>query len=318
MPHFSNTDQPENILGTAGADVFEILTGSGAGNDVFFGMAGNDTASGGTGDDFLDGGTGSNALYGGAGDDVVSASDPSLLNANVLHGGSGDDVVITTGGHDALFGDAGIDTAEFNFVTVGITVDLGASIDVIDLGVFGSVAISGFENVTTWSGADSVTGSDQANLIVTNGGNDTVRGLGGDDVITGGGGEDHIYGGSGNDALVGNAGRDTLFGGAGSDVFAFLKVTDSRAGHGDQIGDFVSGVDVFNMEGFLDLTGHVSPGPRICHFSFIGAAHFSGHADEVRFQNGVLQADTDQNGIADFSIKLLGVAALADIDFMFS
>ena len=148
MTHFPNTAQPDTILGTAGADVFEILTGSGAGNDIFFGMAGNDTASGGTGDDFLDGGTGNNRMYGGAGDDVVSASDPSHLNVNVLHGGSGDDVVITTGGNDLLFGDSGVDTLQINFITTGIVVSLTGP-QKVNLGALGTLTIADFENVTT-------------------------------------------------------------------------------------------------------------------------------------------------------------------------
>ena len=318
MTDYTNTSQPDNITGTALADSFSILTGSGAGNDVFFGFGGDDTAYGGTGDDFLDCGTGDNLIYGGFGDDIVTAADRSRLTTNQMFGGGGDDVLITSGGNDSLDGGIGIDTLQINFIKTGVVVDLGAGFHTVDLGARGTLQIVGFENVTTWSGADKVTGSAGPNLIVTNGGNDTISGQDGNDVMLGGGGNDVLYGGLGNDNMAGNAGHDTMSGGNGADEFAFLRASDSPVAHGDQINNFVPGQDIINMEGFLDMSGHVSNGPRICSFTFIGTAHFSGTGDEVRFQNGVLQADSDQNGQADFSVQMAGVAALTGLDFMFS
>lgn len=79
-------DQSHTIVGTEGADVLAITTGSGtllggaggdsltggSGNDVLYGHEGNDTLVGGAGNDLLVGGAGNDRLTGGLGSDVFA------------------------------------------------------------------------------------------------------------------------------------------------------------------------------------------------------------------------------------------------------
>jgi hypothetical protein len=51
-------------------------------------------------------------------------------------------------------------------------------------------------------------------------------------------------------------------------------------------------------------------------FKFIGSAHFTGHARELRFKNHVVQGDTDGDGTADFEIGVLKVVELVKGDFI--
>lgn len=79
-------DQGRTMVGTEGADVLTVTTGSGmllgggggdsltggAGNDALFGHEGNDTLVGGAGSDLLVGGAGNDRLTGGLGSDVFA------------------------------------------------------------------------------------------------------------------------------------------------------------------------------------------------------------------------------------------------------
>ena len=61
----------------------------------------------------------------------------------------------------------------------------------------------------------------------------------------------------------------------------------------------------------------MTAGARDVTFAFIGAGPFSGNADELRFSGGILQGDSDRDGIADFEVGLTGVASLVPGDFLF-
>jgi Tol biopolymer transport system component len=141
-------------------------------------------------------------------------------------------------------------------------------------------------------------------------GHDLLHGGNGNDVLNGLAGNDRLEGGLGNDRLVGGLGQDELFGGAGADVFIFTQPSDSR--HAirsdgwkilpDLIGDFTSGTDKIDLSALDAIQGHAGNDA----FTFIGAAAFSGHAGELRFEAGAGQtlilADTDGNGAADFML----------------
>ena len=48
-------------------------------------------------------------------------------------------------------------------------------------------------------------------------------------------------------------------------------------------------------------------------FDFIGSAHFSGEAGELRYSSHVLQGDVNGDGRADFQIKIVGSLTAADL-----
>ncbi len=50
-------------------------------------------------------------------------------------------------------------------------------------------------------------------------------------------------------------------------------------------------------------------------FHFVGAAAFSGHAGELRFEGGVVSGDVNGDGHADFEIGV-NVATLSAADFV--
>jgi len=139
----------------------------------------------------------------------------------------------------------------------------------------------------------------------------------GDDVITGGNGNDTLDGGAGNDVLAGNGGNDVLFGRAGADVFNFDKTYLQPTGGIDTIADFSSAqgdkIKVHSMDANPMTTVDDD-------FKWIGAQAFHHVVGELHYvvegSNSLLvQGDINGDGIADFSIKVLGVTSLNSTDF---
>lgn len=172
-----------------------------------------------------------------------------------------------------------------------------------DLAIYGEGAVTGIrtsqyqnfaiadntiiENATGGSARDLLIGNDVANVLTGLGGDDVLRGL------------------AGNDTLVGGAGNDVLTGGAGNDRFVFGEL-----GLGDQITDFARGDKI-------DLTGiDAVAGGSDNRFAFIGDANFSNVAGQLRYKNGVLEGDTNGDGIADFAVTLTGAPALTTSDIL--
>lgn len=179
------------------------------------------------------------------------------------------------------------------------------------------------------SGDDRIFGNSAANTLLGNnghdnlqglGGNDVLRGLQGNDTINGGAGDDRLegglgqdslVGGDGNDTLVGGPGRDTLVGGLGSDVFVLASAADIGLGATrDRVTDFGNSyldVDVLDLSAVDGNT--LLAGKQDLHF--ISYLPFSGVAGQLRFAAGVLQADTNADGVADFEIQLNTSATLS-------
>jgi Ca2+-binding RTX toxin-like protein len=138
----------------------------------------------------------------------------------------------------------------------------------------------------------------------------------GDDVITGGGGNDTLAGGAGNDILSGGGGNDVLLGGTGSDVFLFDKTYLQPPGGIDTIGDFSSAQgDKIKLHSMDANTNTLVDD----NFKFIGTQAFHHVAGELHYLvqggNSIIQGDVNGDGIADFSIKVLGVTTLNSTDF---
>lgn len=130
---------------------------------------------------------------------------------------------------------------------------------------------------------------------------DQLNGGDGNDMLAGMAGRDVLRGGAGRDSLWGGAGTDRLIGGAGADTFVF-EAGDSAPGDArDVIVDFGRGADR------IDLSALFAPGvsPR-----FIADAAFGGVAGQVRYDAGILAADLDGDGVADFSVLIANGAAI--------
>lgn len=161
----------------------------------------------------------------------------------------------------------------------------------------------------------------------------TILGLGGDDIIDathapagqplpsnlgdeifGFVGDDILSGLGGNDRLNGGPGQDTLRGGKGRDFFDLNLAVDSVVGaNRDVIVDFHHKQhDKIDLEG-IDANETVGANQA---FKFIGSAHFTDHAGELRFKNHVIQGDVDGDGAADFEIGVPHVAELVKGDFI--
>ncbi len=141
--------------------------------------------------------------------------------------------------------------------------------------------------------------------VVTATGNTSqvVQGAGGSDTLVGGNGNDTLIGGVGNDVLVGNGGNDRLEGGLGHDTFVFTNV---KSGGVDTIVDFDSTQDKID----LHTIDAIPSTPALDAFKFIGAKAFSHTAGELRAtsdgHDSTIQGDLNGDGVADFTIKVLG------------
>jgi Ca2+-binding RTX toxin-like protein len=168
------------------------------------------------------------------------------------------------------------------------------------------------------AGADVFEGTSHDDILEGAGERDWLAGAKGADTVSGGDGADWLKGGGGRDVITGSEGADKLWGQAGADRFVFAEAGHiGEVGAGDVIKDFRSGADRIDLAG-LDADTVVDGDQA---FVFIGAEAFGGTAGELRFQVGregartLVEGDLDGDGVADFSLKLLGNHALSAADF---
>jgi Ca2+-binding RTX toxin-like protein len=166
-------------------------------------------------------------------------------------------------------------------------------------------------------------GSSRNDTMNGAGGNDSLNGLAGQDLLQGFGGQDTLLGltgndtldgGAGNDLLIGGAGRDVMTGGGGADLFRFTATSDSAVGTTrDQIIAFNRAegdrIDLAMIDANTRLSGDQA-------FTFIGGASFTRLAGQLRFADGVLQADVNGDARADMEVSILGVTSLLVTDFI--
>ena len=337
---FKTASFDDTLKGTDGNNVFissdgnDILIGRG-GNDFLDGSASGfsvndkDTLNGGSGNDKLYGGGDSDRLIGGDGNDFLDTGGLSGSSGDdTALGGAGNDTLTAANGNDVLNGGSGSDTALLEPTFTNVVCDLQLS-DPVEIATDTTAELISIENVIITGNstrADWLFGNTAANRfdaglgddwLMGRGGADTLLGSDGNDKLEGGGGNDSLKGGSGADLLLGGSGQDTMTGGTEIDTFGFAGVADSRAALPDRISDFVSGTDRLSFVDFIDLSGNVTPGPRDVTFAFISSGNFSGTADEVRFSGGVLEADSNRDGVADVAIRLTEVTSLNLADFLF-
>lgn len=293
----------ELYFGSNNAGVVDDIYGS-ASADHILGQAGNDSISGDHGDDLVNGGAGKDHIWGELGNDT-------------LDGGSGLDILYfgssEYGSEDNRF--------DMNLTTAQST---GEGLDVI----------RNFEGVNAGGGNDWIIGDGLSNWISGEWGDDRLIGNAGNDTLNGGFGRDHLRGGAGKDTLIGGTDDDRLYGEAGADrfesgtgadrmyagadtardVFVFTSTLDSSLYFGtDEIHDFRSGSDDISLAALDANTGATG------NQSF-GWGGKTAAANAVWFKvangNATVYADNTGDGLADFQLRVIGVTALVQGDFL--
>ncbi|CAA9352133.1 MAG: hypothetical protein AVDCRST_MAG90-2487 [uncultured Microvirga sp.] len=147
-----------------------------------------------------------------------------------------------------------------------------------------------FKNVSIAYGVtiENATGGSARDLLWGNQVANTLKGMAGDDVLNG------------------YEGADKLFGGAGNDTFQF-----SNLEKGDRIEDWNAGdkIDLTKLDANAGVAGDQA-------FAYIGNAGFTKTAGQLRYANGLLQGDTNGDGIADFAVVVTGAPGLTAADIL--
>lgn len=173
---------------------------------------------------------------------------------------------------------------------------------------------NGYDSPTEWQTSSLSTVNPltfiNSHLVSTtqNGGanSDYIVGLTTSEHLNGNGGNDTIFGGAGNDSIIGGSGSDFLFGGGGSDSFNFRSASQSSPGNRDIIGDFSAGsdkIDLSAIDGKAGIAGNQS-------LAYIGTSSFHHVKGELRMSAGVVQGDTNGDGVADFELVVSDGSAL--------
>ena len=262
---YGNADTLISIENVGGTDNNDILTGSGADNQIF-GNGGNDLIVGGGGNDYIDGGDGTDTVSFASAASAVTVDlsantatgDGSdvLLNVENVIGSSHDDIITgDSSNSNVLMGGAGSDTYNLWASTEGtgkiITVqDDSGSADKITLGfssTSGSAALvssyivgSDLHLVYDSSGADNeiviqnqytadLSGNRVTSIETIEYSDHVAVSL--PSLILGGSGGDTLTGTSGADVIDGGAGYDTVHAGAGNDLIFGSEVVYGEAGN---------------------------------------------------------------------------------------
>lgn len=203
--------------------------------------------------------------------DVFRVSNPFLRDT--LEGGGGNDTYVINR-DDVIIEAAG---GGRDLVQSSITHRLVANVE--DLELTGTAKLNG-------------TGNTANNKMTGNAGNNKLSGLGGNDFLSGG---------QGNDVLVGGTGRDILVGGGGNDTFDFNALSELGLGTTrDTIRGWDGGdvIDLRTIDANRTLAGDQA-------FTFRGSNAFTA-SGQVRYENGVLQFNTDADAAVDFEIVITG------------
>lgn len=122
---------------------------------------------------------------------------------------------------------------------IGISMDLPAECDLLDLMPSPIIGSSKAETLNGTPGNDLIMGLEGADRINGRGGNDCILGGTGADTINGDGGGDVLFGeahadslngGDGDDLLIGAGGADTMKGGSGNDTLRGGQAWDTAQG----------------------------------------------------------------------------------------
>jgi serralysin len=335
---YKGTSGDDNVVQDTGKhDYFNIYTY--AGEDTVKLVLGNTYTKTGDDDDSVKSNIEAhNKTILGNGDDTYIGNGFSNRNNNgdLVHGNGGNDTFTVATAVSDYYGDGGKDTFDsagyWNYFNGGGGTDTisyqrqdtddflegrGVKVD-----LYNKYATTGggreerlidIENAVGSSFADTLTGGNGNNKLEGMDGKDVLNGRDGNDRLFGGNGGDNLHGGDGNDKLIGGQGQDLLEAGSGADTFIFQKPGDSAVGDKrDVIGDFTEA-----QNDRIDLSAiDAIKGGSDDEFDFIGTHAFSHTAGELRFKNGLLQADTDGDGKANFEVSVDHLNTMHDTDFI--
>jgi len=354
--HVENLTLTGGAIEGTGDGENNVLTGNSKSN-VLSGGSGDDNIDGGSGNDILMGGLGNDSLEGGKGTDMASYADAGgplnvdlsmagaqntgaggtdILSgiegvtggdfddtltgndsANTLEGRAGNDTLDGGLGSDKMFGGAGDDLFKVNSSYDKIYEEDSEGVDSVESSASHTLSANVEHLTLTGTGNVKGTGNDEDNAITGNDGKNNLSGSNGADTLDGGLGNDTLKGGNDDDVLDGGLGKDVLIGGKGSDKFVFDSLDDS--GIGKSLRDSISGfktsegdqIDLHLIDADSIMVGHQA-------FDYIGDNAFNGVAGELRFDNGVVQADVDGDGFADMEIGVSGTSVLGEDHFILS
>jgi Ca2+-binding RTX toxin-like protein len=206
--------------------------------DTFTGSAGGDYAYGNDGNDTLSGAGGVDKLYG-------------QNDSDTVNGDAGNDILIGGAGADFINGGADRDTASYETMTIGVTVDLAGATSTGDAtgDTFSSIEIFWLTSFN-----DSFIGSTGDDEVRGNNGLDTLNGMNGSDRLRGENDNDTLNGGEGDDFLWGDAGADVLNGGNGTDYACYtyaaagVSINLATGVHtGEALGDTYTSIERFQL-----------------------------------------------------------------------
>ena len=236
-----------------------------------------------------------------------SISDPELVQGGQLMAMFVDTpVTIGNAGNNNLFGSQANET--FKGYAGNDEILAGSGNDTLDGGVGNDTLDAGKGNDKLLAGA----------------GDDILSGGDGDDNLLAGAGVDNLSGGAGNDTLNGNAGTDTvnggagkdiLYGGADADLFVFTTVSDSAVAAQDVIRDLRTGEgDRIDLSA-IDANSGVAGNDTFTFVSALGGAAGELAVSHVGHKYFVI-GDVNGDGVADFSIQVMGTTSFASSDFV--
>jgi Ca2+-binding RTX toxin-like protein len=179
--------------------------------------------------------------------------------------------------------------------------------------VFGT---SGDDYVFGANGKDKLWGEEGDDTLLGGDGNDSLNGGKGNDSLVGGDHHDTLSAGIGTDKLYGGRGTDLLVGGTDSlkDVFVYKSHLESaNSSARDVIQNFSAGVDDINLKA-IDANSGVGGDQTFAYSGANAAAHSVWLVKAGG--NTTVYADVNGDRTADFSIRLLGVTALSQLDFL--
>jgi Ca2+-binding RTX toxin-like protein len=273
----------------------------------------------GTGDDLFDtiGGTVLGQVLGGEGNDTYRVSSETLVIVETAVFGT--DTIESTVSYDLaatphvevlrLLDSAreGAGNAQPNLLLGNVLANRLSGLTGDDT-LFGQ---AGNDTLDGGAGDDTLYGGEGDDELRGRGQADTLQGDDGDDRLLGGAQNDSLSGGDGDDTLTGGAGRDVMNGGGDADTFVFRRVTDSGTTNParDTIQNFAAGEDVIDLSA-IDANAATAGNQA---FTFLGTGAFTNVAGQLRFDavTGDLLGDVTGDGVADFAVRLAGVAALA-------
>lgn len=158
--------------------------------------------------------------------------------------------------------------------------------------------------------SDRIWGYDGNDILNGDNSSDILYGGSNNDLLNGDNGDDQLFGGNDNDWLIGGNGKDTLNGGSGNDIFDFNFLSEMGVNNAsrDVITDFNPASDKIDLFG---LDANITTPTDDAFNMIIGPGVAFNQAGQLKFENGLLYGNVNNDNEADFAIELTGIAYLS-------